>query len=158
MPKILLETHIKAPIENVFDLARDIDLHQKSTRQTKEKAIAGKTSGLLGLGETVTWGAKHLGLYQTLTVEIIAFQRPLSFTDKMIQGAFKSMTHDHFFEEHNNITTMKDEFHFSSPFGVVGRFVDYLFLEKYMTNFIKAKNVILKEVAEAENKNSFFNP
>ncbi len=92
MPKILLETHIKAPINRVFDLARSIDLHEKSTSQTKEKAIAGKTSGLLGLGETVTWRAKHLGIYQTLTVEMIACQRPHSFTDKMIQGAFKSMT------------------------------------------------------------------
>ena len=154
MPKILLETHIKAPIEKVFDLARDIDLHQNSTSQTKEKAIAGKTSGLLGLGETVMWRAKHLGIYQTLTVEMIAFQRPHTFTDKMIQGAFKSMTHDHFFEEHNNITTMKDEFHFSSPFGIIGRLANFLFLEKYMTNFLKAKNAILKEVAEAENKNS----
>ncbi len=49
---------------------------------------------------------------------------------------------------------MKDEFHFSSPFGIIGKLTNFLFLEKYMTNFLKAKNVLLKEVAEAESKNT----
>lgn len=55
MPVITLDTYIQASREVVFDLSRDIDLHQISTRHTNEKAIAGKTSGLIGLGETVTW-------------------------------------------------------------------------------------------------------
>jgi hypothetical protein len=63
MPKIELHTEIDAPIERVFDLARSIDLHMLSTSHTNEKAIAGKTSGLIGLGEWVTWRAKHLGFY-----------------------------------------------------------------------------------------------
>ncbi len=46
MPIIHLETHIIAPINRVFGLARNIDLHQYSTKQTNEKAIAGRTSGL----------------------------------------------------------------------------------------------------------------
>ena len=40
MPTITLTTIIKAPIENVFDLARSIDLHQHSMQHTKEKAVA----------------------------------------------------------------------------------------------------------------------
>ena len=59
MPKIELLTEINAPIEKVFDLSRSIDLHMGSTKQTGEKAIAGKTNGLIELGETVTWLAKH---------------------------------------------------------------------------------------------------
>lgn len=50
MATIYLETLIKADIHTVFDLARDIDLHQKSTRKTNEKAIAGRTSGLIRRG------------------------------------------------------------------------------------------------------------
>ncbi|WP_317038860.1 hypothetical protein [Chryseobacterium sp. Leaf405] len=66
-----LNTIINADIQTVFDLARDIDLHQKSTSKTNEKAIAGRVSGLIEEGETVTWKAKHLGLYQTLTTKIV---------------------------------------------------------------------------------------
>jgi len=54
MVTIYLETLIKADIHKVFDLARDIDLHQKSTSKTNEKAIAGRTSGLIEENETVT--------------------------------------------------------------------------------------------------------
>jgi hypothetical protein len=62
MPKIELFTEINAPIEKVLDLARSIDLHMESTKKTGEMAIAGKTSGLIGFGETVTWRALHFGI------------------------------------------------------------------------------------------------
>jgi hypothetical protein len=47
MATIILDTIINAPIEKVFDLSRNIDLHIESTKQTGERAIAGRTSGLL---------------------------------------------------------------------------------------------------------------
>ena len=34
MPKIELSTQIEAPIKKVFDLARSIDLHLESTKQS----------------------------------------------------------------------------------------------------------------------------
>lgn len=68
MSKIHVKTTIKADINKVFDLSRDIDLHQSSTSKTNEKAIAGITSGLIEEDETVTWKAKHLGVYQTFEV------------------------------------------------------------------------------------------
>jgi hypothetical protein len=55
MPLIRLETVIRAPIERCFDLSRTIDLHMRSTEETQEIAVAGVTTGLIGLGEEVTW-------------------------------------------------------------------------------------------------------
>ncbi|WP_338075528.1 SRPBCC family protein [Chryseobacterium lathyri] len=91
MTTIYLETLIKADIHKVFDLARDIDLHQKSTEKTNEKAIAGRTSGLIEENETVTWRARHLGIDQTLTTKIISMQKNVQFTDIMLKGAFTLM-------------------------------------------------------------------
>src|ERR1700749_3160201 len=104
MPKIELTTTIHAPVEKVFDLSRSIDLHMESTKQTGEKAIAGRTSGLIGLDETVTWRAKHFGIWQTLTAKITQFDYPNSFTDEMVAGAFKSLRHEHLFFAVNNQT------------------------------------------------------
>ncbi|MEQ8908896.1 MAG: hypothetical protein RIC95_06875 [Vicingaceae bacterium] len=59
MPLLHLTTQIKAPRQIVFDLARDIDFHQKSASKSIEKAIGGRTSGLIELGETVVWEAVH---------------------------------------------------------------------------------------------------
>ena len=127
MPKIELHTEIDAPIERVFDLARSIDLHMLSTSHTNEKAIAGKTSGLIGLGEWVTWRAKHLGFNQSITSKITAFQAPNYFSDEMVSGIFKSFKHEHLFKENNGITIMTDVFDYVAPYGILGNLADVIF-------------------------------
>lgn len=51
MTTINLITKINAPIQTVFDLARSIDIHQASLNESNEKAIDGKTFGLIEKGE-----------------------------------------------------------------------------------------------------------
>jgi ligand-binding SRPBCC domain-containing protein len=149
MPKIELLTEINAPIEKVFDLARSIDLHMESTRQTGERAIAGKTSGLIELGETVSWRAKHFGIWQTLTSKITEFDRPNYFADEMVQGAFKSIRHEHHFSGAGGHTVMKDVFAFESPLGILGRFFNWLVLTRYMKSLLKERNRVIKATAES---------
>ena len=150
MPVINLETRINAPIKIVFDLSRSIDLHKISTAHTNEEAIAGKTSGLIGLGETVTWRAKHFGIYQKLTTKITEFNSPLYFVDEQLSGAFKSFRHEHHFEEANGVTIMRDIFDYKSPLGILGKLADFLFLKKYMTNLLLRRNQTIKEFGEKE--------
>ena len=146
---IELTTYIEAPIETVFDLARSIDLHTDSMAHTGEQAIAGRTSGLIEMGETVTWRARHFGKWQTLTSKITEYNYPNYFTDEMVKGAFESFTHQHLFYAINNQTVMKDIFIYQSPYGKWGQLADFLFLSRYMTNLLKKRNRIIKKVAEA---------
>lgn len=148
MPKIQLTTHINAPIEKVFDLARSIDLHIESTKHTGEQAIAGRTSGLIGLGETVTWRAKHFGIWQTLTSKITEFDRPHFFVDEMVNGAFKSIRHEHHFTKVDDYTLMKDVFVFESPLGMLGKLFNRLVLTRYMTKLLEERNIVIKKTAE----------
>ncbi|MGB3869504.1 MAG: SRPBCC family protein [Flavobacteriales bacterium] len=149
MPIIRLRTEINANRALVFDLARSIDLHQLSTEQTNETAIAGTTSGLIGLNESVTWRAKHFGFYQRLTSTITAYDRPTFFTDEMVSGAFKSFLHEHRFEDLNGRTLMLDTFTYRSPLGLIGRMADALFLQRYMMGLLEKRNAVVKEFAEA---------
>ncbi len=149
MPKIELETKIQTTdIKRVFDLCRSIDLHIRSTERSKEKAIAGKTSGLISFGETVTWRAKHLGIYQTLTSIITDCDSPTFFADEMVKGAFKSFRHEHYFSQNEDSVTIKDIFEYQSPFGLLGKFVDFLFLKNYMKRFLVERNQTIKEYGE----------
>src|SRR5882762_9835170 len=97
MPVIELETEIEAPVERVFDLARSIDLHAESMSGSRERAIGGVMSGLIEVGETVTWEAVHFGMTQRLTSKITVCDRPRHLQDIMVSGAFSRFTHDHFF-------------------------------------------------------------
>jgi ligand-binding SRPBCC domain-containing protein len=152
---IRLRTSIAAPPERVFDLARSIDALQDSAEGTQERAVGGVTKGLIGLGEEVTWEARHLGIKQRLTVRITRLERPARFQDVMVSGAFKSMKHDHEFVAQPPGTLMVDRFEFESPFGIVGRIVDRLFLAGYLTRFLVRRNEILKNLAESEDWRKF---
>lgn len=150
MPIIKLQTLIKANRNIVFDLSRSIDLQSKFVTGSNEKAIAGRTSGLIELDETVTYRGKHLGVWQNLTSRVTEFDRPHFFTDEMEKGAFKYLRHEHYFHHSEEGTTMKDFFHFQSPLGVLGKLANTLFLKSYMTNFLKNRNKVIKEFAEGE--------
>ena len=149
MTTLHLTTAIKAPVEIVFNNSRNIDIHQHSASQTNEKAIAGRTTGLIEKGETVTWKGKHFGLYLQHQSMISEMDFYSYFVDKQLKGHFKSFKHQHFFEEKNGVTIMQDMIQYETPFGLFGKAFDYLFLRKHLTNFIMYRNQVLKTISES---------
>ena len=148
MPSIHLETFILAPVERCFDLARNIDVHTAATSPLNHRAVAGVTSGLINLGEEVTWEASFLGLRQHLTSRIVAMDEPRMFTDEMQRGPFKRWRHTHLFDAQKGWTRMSDRVEFASPLGILGALVDMLFLKSYLTRFLIAHNNGIKKLAE----------
>lgn len=155
MPVISLTTEIAAPVETVFDLSRSIDLHVESASQTNEKAVAGRTSGLIELGESVTWEATHFLVRQRLTVCIKQFDRPRHFRDSMVSGAFSRFDHDHHFESCDKDTVMTDVFDFTSPFGPLGHVANWLCITRHMRKLLVDRNQLIKSVAESGNAKTF---
>lgn len=150
MPVIRLTTRIKAPVERVFDLSRSIDLHLKSAENSGEIVAAGRTSGLLELGEEVTWNGSHLGFQQTLQVQLTKCQKPHHFTDEMISGAFLRMEHQHHFAEEDAVTIMTDEFDYKSRRDPLGWALENSFLTAYLRRFLSDRNKVIKKIAESE--------
>jgi ligand-binding SRPBCC domain-containing protein len=150
MPIVTLETLVHAPIERVFDLFRSVDHHIASTGKSREVAVAGKTSGLMELGDRVTWEATHLGIRQRLTSEITRFDRPHYFRDSMVSGAFRRFDHDHFFVPDAGGTIVRDRFDFDSPLGPLGHLANALFLTRYMHRFLQERALAIKASAESE--------
>ena len=148
MTKIHLETQIAAPIERVFDLARDIDLHQRSMAHTSETAIGGRTAGGIELGESVTWRARHFGITWTLTSRVTAFDQPHRFVDEQVSGPFASFRHEHRFESTSAGTLMIDDWEHAAPFGPVGRLVDRLVLGRHLRRLLETRNRHLALEAE----------
>lgn len=150
MPIIRLETYIEAPAERCFDLSLNVDAHSQSVAQTRERPVAGVTTGVMKLGDTVTWEAVHFGIKQHLTSKITVYERPHRFVDEMLQGAFREMKHVHEFVPQSSGTLMIDIFAFSAPLGFLGRLAETLVLTRYMKNLLLLRNSYLKSVAEAE--------
>ena len=149
MTTINLITTINASKEIAFNISRDIDVHQKSASPTKERAIDGITSGLINYNETVTWRGKHFGFYLTHKSRITAMSHYDYFVDEMEEGKFKSFKHEHFFEEKNGVTIMKDKLQYEIPFGFIGQLFDFMFLKRHLKNFLLERNKVLKKLSES---------
>lgn len=149
MATVEFTTRIDAPRDLVFDLARDVAVHEQSMFRTGERAVGGKTAGRLEAGDRVTWRGRHFGVPLELTSEVTGIDRPTWFRDEQVDGPFAEMVHDHRFERASNVTMMTDEFRFASPLGRLGTAVDTLFLRSYVEWLLRGRADYLKELAES---------
>jgi ligand-binding SRPBCC domain-containing protein len=119
-------------------------------QHTGEQAIGGIRSGTIGLNETVTWRARHFGFMMQMTSKITELMYATSFTDEQISGPFGKLKHRHIFQFINKqVTLMTDEFEFEAPLGFIGRWVNKLFLEQYMTRLLIQRNKTIRQAAES---------
>lgn len=132
-------TESALPPERLFDLARSVDLHVQSQQRSKERAVAGVTSGLIGEGQDVTWRARHFGIPLTMTSRVTEFNFPHSFTDEQVRGPFNAFRHIHQFQATPNGSIMTDRVEFTAPSGILGRAVERLVLARYLERLITAR-------------------
>ena len=130
MIRIELVTRIAASRHVCFDLARSVEFHTRSTAQSREVAAGGRTSGLLTLGEEVTWKARH-------------------FRDSMVHGVFEHLHHDHHFAEDGGYTVMRDVFECAAPLGLLGRLAEILVVRSHLLRPLERRTREMKAVAEA---------
>ena len=145
--QIELSTFVAAPPEAVFDLSLDIGIHIDSMEKSGERAVDGVTKGMIELGESVTWKAKHFGVNWTMTSTITAWDRPTSFVDEQARGPFRHFRHVHRFAPEGDGTRMTDEIDYQAPFGFVGDGVDKLILNRYLRRLIEVRNAFIVDAA-----------
>lgn len=138
-------TRTSMPRDELFDLSRSIDAHTESMADSRERAVAGTTSGLISPGEEVTWRAWHFGIPIRMTSRITAMDAPRSFVDEQVRGPFRYFRHTHEFTEGLGGTTMVDRIEFAAPFGPLGRLVEKLVLARYLQQLIETRNQYLVE-------------
>lgn len=143
---------IQAPVERCFDLARSVEVHLAGNVHSGEAAMAtgGVTSGLIGMGQRVTWRARHFAVWHNLTSEITAMDSPSYFQDTMVHGPFRFMQHDRFFRSLSpGQTGMNDVLRFAAPLPVLGRLAEALVLRRYMQALLHERNAAIRQIAES---------
>ena len=146
MPHIDLITDIASEPDACFDLSLDVGVHLAAS--PTERVVGGVSEGRMKLGEHVTWSARHFGVRWRMTSRIVEYQRPHTFVDEMERGPFGQWRHQHIFEKTAYGTRMTDHVAFVSPFGPLGRLVDALVLQRYMTRLLRQHNAHVRAVAE----------
>lgn len=133
-------TRTSTPKAELFDRARSIEAHKDSMAKSREGAVGGRTSGLITLGEEVTWRAWHFGVPLQMTSRITEMQSPDYFVDEQVKGPFRRFRHVHEFSQDSAGTMMVDRIEFAAPFGPLGRLIEKLVLARYLRNLIETRN------------------
>lgn len=144
MPRLSIRTEIGAAPERCFDLSRNIDLHVASMVASRERAVAGVTSGLIGFGQEVSWEARHFGRMWHMTSRITEFHPPGRFVDEMIRGPFRRFRHEHRFEPSGEGTLMTDLVEFQTP----GWFLVNTVATVYLRHLLVVRNALIRSEAE----------
>lgn len=148
--RLNLAVTIAAPAELVFDTSLQVDVHTESMAGSGERAVSGVTTGPLGLGDEVTWQARHFGRSWRMTSRITAYDRATYFVDEQVAGPFAGWRHAHHFRQQpDNTTLMRDVIDFTAPYGPLGRLVDAVFLDRYMTRLIATRNHYIATICSA---------
>jgi ligand-binding SRPBCC domain-containing protein len=155
--RVVLHTEVQAPPDRVFDLTRHIGFHTVCYEHARERAVAGRTDGLIERGESVTFRMHDFGVPHEMTVLITEFDRPRHFRDSQTDGIFRRFDHDHRFEARDGVTVMTDVFDFDPPFGPVGRLLERLFLKRRIANSLRRRNETLKRCAETDGWRRYLN-
>lgn len=130
-------------VDRLFDASLSIDAHVASMADSGERAIAGVTSGSIGLGETVTWRARHFGVWFTMTSRITELDRPRRFVDEQVSGPFRTFRHEHLFVDDGDRVLMTDTLTVGAP--IFGPLVERLVLVPYLRRLISQRNAHLLE-------------
>jgi ligand-binding SRPBCC domain-containing protein len=147
---IRLETVITAPVGECFELSLSVDAHTASMGHSGERVVGGVTSGVMKLGDTVTWRARHFGIAFRMTAVITEFQYPSRFADEQSRGPFRRWHHEHTFAAAaDHRTLMTDIVQFESPLGPLGALADRVVLSWYLTRLLRRRNIWLKSTLEA---------
>lgn len=126
-----------------FDRSRSVDQHVGSMAGSRERAVAGVTTGLMSEGEQVTWAARHFGLPLRMTSRISAMTAPTRFVDEQVRGPFRYFRHEHVFLPSDENTVMVDRVEFAAPLGILGIITERLVLARYMRQLIEKRNAFL---------------
>jgi ligand-binding SRPBCC domain-containing protein len=145
VPHIVLTTEVAAPASECFDLSLSVDAHTASMSRSGERVVAGIESGVMGLGDSVTWRARHFGIPFRMTSQITEYEAAHRFVDEQVTGPFGRWWHEHTFEETDGTTTMTDVVDFASPLGPLGKVVDAMLLTRYLTRLLTLRNLWLVE-------------
>jgi ligand-binding SRPBCC domain-containing protein len=148
-------TVVHAPVELVFDLARDVGEHTAALTHTGERVVApGRTSGKLEEGDLVCFRARHFGLPMSLCARVVELRRPGHFVDEQVRGPFRCLRHTHTFAATGGGTLVTDVVEWTSPLGPIGTAVDALVLRHHLLGILTARNAHLKRRAEVRAQGS----
>jgi ligand-binding SRPBCC domain-containing protein len=104
---------------------------------------SGDGSGMYA-GQIISYKIKLLPfIYVNWVTEITHVKHHEYFVDNQITGPYSIWHHQHHFTEVPGGVQMTDEITYAVPFGIIGRFANYLFIEQQLKTIFAYRHTVL---------------
>jgi ligand-binding SRPBCC domain-containing protein len=142
-------TLVHAPVEVVYDLARDVGEHTAALAHTGARLLPpGRTRGPLAAGDAVHVEARHIGRWWRTDARVSMVDRPRRLVLVQERGPFRALRYHQAFAVTGAGTLVTDELEWSAAPGPLGRLVDGAGLRRYLLGLMLTRNAHLKRRAE----------
>ncbi len=84
-------------------------------------------------------------------MDLSEIDKPNFYRDEMRKDFFDFFHHEHYFREIDNGTIMIDQIKYQLPHGIIGKMINRACAEKYITQYLKERNDLIKTYAEGNN-------
>ncbi len=136
-------TQLDASAEEAFSLSLSVNFHLQSFAASGERLVGELPSDELGLNDTVTWKARHFGIWWTMSSVIAEYDRPRFFVDEQTRGPFKRFRHENHFEATETGCVLHDVVEMEAPLSPIGSLVQRAILNRYVEGLIDLRNTEL---------------
>ncbi len=120
MPVFECRTEVDVSPEELFDFITLVSNIKAITPPTVDMVIV-EAPEILSEGAKLIFKVRAFGVAQQLEHEIVAFERPRSFREKMLKGPLPAWTHDYIVEPRGDgLAALTNRIEFDPPGGMLG--------------------------------------
>ncbi|MEZ4690941.1 MAG: SRPBCC family protein [Ignavibacteria bacterium] len=145
------ETIINDNIENVFDFFSKAENLNLITPPVLGFKIITQLPIEMKLGTIIDYKIRLNGIPFNWKTEITKWEPPNRFEDTQIEGPYNTWIHEHFFEESNVNTIMKDKVNYRSPGGILEFIPHNLIVKKKVESIFNYREKKLKDIFPEKN-------
>ena len=149
MGKLFRKTIIKTDMETCWDFFSSPDNLSKITPPEMDFVIKKFDHKKMYEGQQIGYTVKPLiGIPVKWLTEIKSVTKNREFVDFQEKGPYKLWHHRHLFKEIPEGIEMTDIVHYKAPFGILGKLMEKLFIQKKVESIFNYREKVIKDFFE----------
>ena len=150
------EQFIDQPIEKVFNYFSQPDNLEEITPPRLKFTILTPCPIPMEKGSLIDYTIKILGFPIHWRTLIASYNPPHGFVDEQIKGPYIIWHHRHSFKDINGGTMIQDTVRYVVPMGIIGRFLNFIWIQKDLKGIFAYRKIIISNKFEKHNYDSSF--
>lgn len=147
MQRISAETWINASLEECWDFFSNPNNLLKLTPADMKMQVKTEIPAKMYAGMIISYKVAPLfGIPLSWTSRINQVKEGHYFTDDMIEGPFAIWHHQHFFEEQDGGTLVKDIVDYKAPLGIIGQLFEPILVKPRVKAIFAHREKVIREI------------